>query len=186
VLSTAQGLTISRKPATTPSSLPSITPKSPMALPLRRGGGLRSASQAAKKALWTYSSPSTPTIDPESLLTAGDREKPVPTCEPTSNGAPRRKKACKNCTCGLAELEDEELRNAKVVLLDSGENGVAQEMKYSDKARLAAAQMSTKATSSCGSCYLGDAFRCASCPYLGLPAFNPGEQVQIDLGMDDL
>ena len=179
-------------------------PAQSAAVPLRRK--LDPARQASKKALWTLNAPATPTIDPEALLTDADRERPQAACSPIANGAPRRKKACKNCTCGLAELEQEEIAQSRVVVLDGAESGETMEVQMSEKERLlAAAAAAPKATSSCGSCYLGDAFRCSSCPYrgklpsthnaitmltsiasLGLPAFKPGEKVELDLGMDDL
>jgi len=147
----------------------------------------RKTDPAKKKALWAITSaPSTPLVDAEALLTAEDRAHPVPICEPVNAGAPRRKKACKGCSCGLAELEEEERRTGKVVLLDGSQNGEARAVEQSEKERLIqAAKSAPKATSSCGSCFLGDAFRCASCPYLGLPAFKPGEKVEIDFSMDD-
>jgi len=162
-------------------------------LPLKNGSAPvfklnRKTDPEKKKALWAITSaPSTPLIDAEELLTAEDKSRPVPTCEPVNAGAPRRKKACKGCSCGLAELEEEERRIGKVVLLDGSQNGEAKAVDQSEKERLIhAAKSAPKATSSCGSCFLGDAFRCASCPYLGLPAFKPGEKVEIDLSMDDL
>ncbi|KAI9448129.1 cytokine-induced anti-apoptosis inhibitor 1, Fe-S biogenesis-domain-containing protein [Lactarius indigo] len=144
-------------------------------------------SVAAKKAIWDLTAPRGNTIDAESLLTDADKKRPA-ACEPVKGGG-RRKKACKGCTCGLAEEEEAELRSslAKVVLLDGSEDGATSEVAPSEKERLSkAAKAAPKATSSCGSCFLGDAFRCASCPYMGLPAFNPGEKVEIDLGMDDI
>jgi len=68
------------------------------------------------------------------------------------------RKACDDCTCGRAELEQME----------------------------ASAATAAPSTSSCGNCSKGDAFRCGGCPYLGKPAFKAGEEMlYLDL-TDDL
>jgi hypothetical protein len=65
------------------------------------------------------------------------------------------RKACDDCTCGRAEQET------------------------------ASSKPTTAPSSSCGKCGMGDAFRCASCPYLGKPAFKAGEQhLVLDLADD--
>ncbi|KFV72969.1 Anamorsin [Dryobates pubescens] len=86
-------------------------------------------------------------LDSDELLDAEDLKKPDPSSlRAASCKELGKKKACKNCTCGLAEELEQEKR-------------------------------SSQPKSACGNCYLGDAFRCASCPYLGMPAFKPGEKV---------
>ena len=108
----------------------------------------------------------------------------------------RRKRACKGCTCGLRELEEEDERNSNLVQLDPSEVGgtggkrteVTTTVKgpNGEEHTVRRIQVDTRgATSSCGSCFLGDAFRCSSCPYLGLPAFEPGQKVEIPANMDD-
>ena len=62
-------------------------------------------------------------------------------------------KPCENCTCGKKELYEGSITKEQ---LETGQ-----------------------VESSCGSCYLGDAFRCAGCPFRGKPAFEPGEKVTL-------
>merc|ERR1711991_494384 len=85
-------------------------------------------------------------VDEDGLLDADDFLRKAPVASDCEVGPGR--KACKNCTCGRATLED-----------------TADEPQES----------------SCGNCYLGDAFRCSSCPYRGMAPFKPGEKVEISL-----
>jgi hypothetical protein len=78
--------------------------------------------------------------------------------------APRRA-ACKNCSCGRAE-------------------GVIPEPVAAAATPAAAAAPAAAPKSSCGSCYLGDAFRCSTCPYLGQPSFEPGDKLKLKTSDD--
>jgi len=73
------------------------------------------------------------------------------------------RKACDDCTCGRAEQE------ASAAASVDSEPAPKQPL-----------------TSSCGNCGKGDAFRCASCPYLGKPAFKPGEEYLVLELSDDM
>ncbi|XP_022771128.1 anamorsin homolog [Durio zibethinus] len=93
-------------------------------------------------------------IDEDSLLTEEDLKKPqLPPAGDCEVGSTR--KACKNCTCGRAEQEE------KV-----------------QKLELTMDQLNNP-QSACGNCGLGDAFRCSTCPYKGLPPFKLGEKVSL-------
>ncbi|KAK0527252.1 electron carrier [Tilletia horrida] len=169
-----------------------------------------SSTKARKALLWATHSADAPLVDQRTLLRPSDFITPEARkadCDvplPTEGSAKRRKKACKGCTCGLRELQEEEDRAAQagrnVVLLDTDDmdllpNGGALNKSSTTESVVGAdgvkrsvkkVKVDTKgATSSCGSCFLGDAFRCSSCPYLGMPAFEPGQQVEIPVSMMD-
>lgn len=96
-------------------------------------------------------------VDDEELLTEEDRERPAPAAADDCEVGKAGRKACKDCTCGRA---DAEAAGVKVALTE--------EMLQNPGVG-----------SSCGNCSLGDAFRCAGCPYRGLPAFQPGKPITL-------
>ncbi|MBW0489860.1 hypothetical protein O181_029575 [Austropuccinia psidii MF-1] len=136
--------------------------------------------KSVKPSLWTFTTDA-PLIDESTLLTEEDLQKTTQTaqaCNPK-----KAKKACKNCTCGLRELELMEQDDLPTAFKTNGSD-IA--VKSTDPAKLLVSVTGGKNfTSSCGSCYLGDAFRCSSCPYLGMPAFEPGQEVKLTTNMTD-
>ena len=98
-------------------------------------------------------------IDEDVLLSEGnDLLAPPPAMgERTAGDDCSGREPCDNCTCGRGEKQKENSSEPKEVK-----------------------------SSACGKCGLGDAFRCASCPYLGKPAFKPGEEHLVLELNDDL
>jgi len=90
-------------------------------------------------------------INEDELL--GEVPKPIGKGKSDCSSQP---KACANCSCGRKDLEDKLGAEEAKKRLEQG-----------------------KERSACGSCYLGDAFRCESCPYRGLPAFKGGAKVEL-------
>lgn len=108
-------------------------------------------------------------IDEDALLTEKDKAKPT---EGEGVGCPPTRKPCKDCTCGRKE-EEEMKENAtpasSVVKMDLENDPNDETFK-----------------SACGNCALGDAFRCAGCPYLGQPAFKENDEENKVVMLDDL
>ncbi|CAI5733075.1 unnamed protein product [Peronospora destructor] len=96
-------------------------------------------------------------IDEDTLL--DDTDEVLQMAKADCGEAGGKKRACKNCTCGLKDKEDKPVMSEKDL---------------------------NKLVSGCGNCFKGDAFRCGSCPFLGKPAFKPGmEKVLLNLDNAD-
>lgn len=114
-------------------------------------------------------------IDEDTLVTSTLNTGSIICLREPSSGGKKRRKACKDCTCGLAEQEafgfakkEEQTKQVQFSKEELSEIDFTVEGK----------------TGGCGSCSLGDAFRCSGCPFLGLPAFQPGQAITLD-GIDD-
>jgi len=95
-------------------------------------------------------------IDEDELLAEEDLAKKEANMD-CGEGTEGKRKACKNCSCGLRELLENEDANAEAP---------------------------PPAKSNCGNCALGDAYRCAGCPHRGKPAFVEGSEVKLADAME--
>ncbi|CAD7702870.1 unnamed protein product [Ostreobium quekettii] len=116
----------------------------------------RASAPASKQQVWSVVPEDDELLDEDEFLTEEDLKPPAAAGGGSvgSKDAPVRK-ACKNCTCGRAEAE---AKGVKVELTQ---------------------EMLDNPQSACGSCGLGDGFRCATCPYRGLPAFEMGKKIKL-------
>ncbi len=140
-------------------------------------------SRAAKASLWAFttaaassSGATTPTIDESTLLTKEDLERPT-LVQRADCDVKRTRRACKDCTCGMREIlldekEQDDLVEAGFAAQPNTTAGNASTNGTTKTGKKPARKIKSGVTSSCGNCYLGDAFRCGSCPYLGeLPSY---------------
>ncbi len=100
-------------------------------------------------------------IDEDALLQDDRAAVEVPASGAVKAACAPKRRACANCSCGRKEEEEAAEKSGAAVVLDTS---------------------APASKSACGNCWKGDAFRCASCPHLGKPAFssNPDGAVLLD------
>ncbi|KAH6899858.1 cytokine-induced anti-apoptosis inhibitor 1, Fe-S biogenesis-domain-containing protein [Thelonectria olida] len=119
-------------------------------------------------------------IDEDDLMTEEDLLRPINIpleCQPKPG---KRRRACKDCSCGLAERiasEDAAKREEADKKLEAIKKLESVKLATDDLAEVDFTVQGK--VGSCGNCSLGDAFRCDGCPYIGLPPFKPGEEVRL-------
>mmetsp|Transcript_40965 Transcript_40965/g.49716 ORF Transcript_40965/g.49716 Transcript_40965/m.49716 type:complete len:311 (-) Transcript_40965:137-1069(-) len=98
-------------------------------------------------------------------------------CEVGAQG----RKACKNCTCGRAEgaMKEEEPSKPAPSKPAPASDAIKVDLNNTN---LTIEQINNP-QSACGSCGLGDAYRCSTCPYMGMPAFELGEKIKLSDSM---
>ncbi|KAF9889603.1 electron carrier [Aspergillus nanangensis] len=148
-----------------------------VSVPLRLGGRKKKTPKAEPpKVMNVVQLDGDELIDEDGLLSEDDLKRPLQrpaNCQPET--AKKRRRPCKDCTCGLAlEIEaEDQARQAQadqdLNVLKLQSDDLNDELDFTVQGK----------TSSCNSCSLGDAFRCSTCPYIGLPPFKPGEEVKI-------
>lgn len=132
------------KPAPPPATPPLPPPQAPAA-------SLAAWTQAAKTHAASGARDAPELINEDDLLAEEDMvKKEVVEMDCGTGDATGKRKACKNCSCGLREMLENEDANA-----------------------------APPAKSSCGNCALGDAYRCDGCPHRGKPAFVDGVEVKL-------
>jgi len=132
-------------------------------------------------------------VDEDALLAADAGA--VDSVSKAAGGCETKRRACKNCSCGRAQREEAETNGEGILAkgvasapMTESKQGDGEEAQAGDASVLAAAAQAATGTdaptSACGNCFRGDAFRCSSCPYKGLPAFKPGmgAQLVLDVG----
>ena len=119
-------------------------------------------SLKTKQAIAKVAAAAPPTIDEDSLLTEEDRIAKAPREE--EQDCSKKKRACKNCICGRAELERIQIEGGVPAGVDPAE----------------------MPSGGCGGCSKGDAFRCANCPFLGKPGWTADAATgKVTLGLTD-
>lgn len=147
-------------------------------------------NQETKQAIWTTMATDEATQndleDEDMLLDESDFAKPDAEALSRPGNCETKRKACKNCSCGRAEFElTEKITESK----SKDPAVVVMELPEDDSLNIVSVvPVSAMPKSSCGNCSLGDAFRCSTCPYLGMPSFNPGDKISLGGNMmqDDI